>query len=227
MDMQRVVLFDLDGTLTDPGLGITNSVMYSLNKFGIRVEDRSELYKFIGPPLLNSFMEFYSFDEEQAEQAVIYYREYFKEKGMFENKVYDGIPELLEQMKKEKMLLVVATSKPEPFAVQILEHFNLSQYFDVIAGSDFENVRNTKTKVIAYALEQLAKLSSKDISVLRKCAIMVGDRSHDVVGAKENDIQSIGVLFGYGDREELEGAGADFIVEQPSNIWDSIADMVE
>lgn len=225
--MQRVVLFDLDGTLTDPGLGITNSVMYALEKFGIRVEDRSELYKFIGPPLLNSFKDFYRFDVNQAEQAVVYYREYFKEKGIYENKVYDGIPELLEQLKEQKIFLAVATSKPEPFAVRILEHFNLSQYFDVIAGSDFENVRNTKAKVIAYALEQLAEQLEEDISALKQSAIMVGDRSHDIVGAKENDIQSIGVLFGYGDRKELEDAGADFIAEQPSNIWDSIADMIE
>ncbi len=225
--MRRVVLFDLDGTLTDPGLGITNSVMYALEKFSILVEDRSELYKFIGPPLLNSFMEFYGFDEEQAEQAIAYYREYFKEKGIFENKVYDGIPQLLEHMKTQKIVLAVATSKPEQFAVRILEHFNLSQYFDVIAGSDFENVRNTKAKVIAYALEQLAEQLEEDVSALKQSAIMVGDRFHDIVGAKENDIQSIGVLFGYGDRKELEDAGADFIVEQPSNIWDSIADMIE
>lgn len=216
--MQRIVLFDLDGTLTDPGIGITNSVMYALEKFGICVEDRSELYKFIGPPLLNSFMDFYGFDKEQAEQTVTYYREYFKEKGIFENKVYDGIPELLKQMKGQKMILAVATSKPEPFAVRILEHFNLSQYFDVIAGSDFDNVRNTKAKVINYALEQLAELLGEDVPTVKQSAVMVGDRFHDIVGAKENDIQSLGVLFGYGDREELEGAGADYIVEQPSDI---------
>lgn len=216
--MQRIVLFDLDGTLTDPGIGITNSVMYALEKFGIRVEDRSELYKFIGPPLLNSFMDFYGFDKDKAEKAVAYYREYFKEKGIFENKVYDGIPELLEQMKEKEMILVVATSKPESFAVRILEYFNLSQYFDVIAGSDFDNVRNTKAKVINYALEQLAKLLGEDVPTVKQSAVMVGDRFHDIVGAKENDIQSLGVLFGYGDREELEGAGADYIVEQPNDI---------
>lgn len=216
--MKHIVLFDLDGTLTDPGLGITNSVMYALDRFGIRVEDRSELYKFIGPPLLNSFMDFYGFDEEKAEKAVVYYREYYREKGIFENKVYDGIPELLEQMKKQEMILAVATSKPEPFAVQILEHFNLSQYFDVIAGSDFENVRNTKAKVITYAMDRLKDQLCEELSALKQSAVMVGDRFHDIVGAKENDIQSVGVLFGYGNREELEDVGADFVVEQPSDI---------
>ncbi len=216
--MKRVILFDLDGTLTDPGLGITNSVMYALNKFGIKVEDRSELYKFIGPPLLNSFMGFYGFDENKANKAVEYYREYFRDKGIFENVVYDGIELTLQKLQQQDFLLAVATSKPETFAVRILEHFNLIQYFDVIAGSDFENVRNTKAKVIAYALEQLAQQSGKEISSLKESAIMVGDRFHDIVGAKENAIASIGVLFGYGDREELEGAGADYVVEQPLDI---------
>ncbi len=216
--MKRIVLFDLDGTLTDPGIGITNSAMYALDKFGIRVEDRSELYKFIGPPLLNSFMEFFDFSEEVAEQAIVYYREYYKDKGMLENKVYEGIPELLETMKEQGLILAVATSKVETFAVQILEHFNLSQYFEVVAGSDFENVRNTKGKVIAYALDKLEECIGENVSVLKQSAIMVGDRLHDVVGAKENDLQSIGVLFGYGSRDELENVGADFIVDKPADI---------
>lgn len=208
--MYDTVLFDLDGTLTDPGLGITNSVMYALEKFGIQVEERSLLYKFIGPPLKDSFMDFYGFDEEKADQAVVYYREYYKEKGIFQNKVYNGIPELLESLRAEGKNLLVATSKPELFAKQILDHFDLSGYFCKIAGSDFEGIRNTKGKVIAYALESSQKQP--------RSAIMVGDRFHDIEGAKENNMDSIGVLFGYGDRKELEQAGATYIVEEPGNI---------
>ena len=129
--MYDTVLFDLDGTLTDPGIGITNSVIYALAKLGIAVEDRALLYKFIGPPLYQSFMEFYGFDREQAEEAVTNYREYYKEKGIFENKVYEEIPELLESLKAEGKVLLIATSKPEPFAKQIAEHFGMAKYFDV------------------------------------------------------------------------------------------------
>lgn len=208
--MYDTVLFDLDGTLTDPGIGITNSVMYALDKFGITVEDRTALYKFIGPPLLQSFMGFYGFNERMAEQAVVYYREYYKEKGIFENRIYEGIPELLEYLGTLGKTLLIATSKPEPFAVQIAEYFGLAKYFDVIAGSDFEGIRNTKGKVIAYAL---GKCCSRQLS-----AIMVGDRFHDIEGAKENGIDSMGVLFGYGTKEELEQAGADYIARSPKDI---------
>ena len=208
--MYNTVLFDLDGTLTDPGIGITNSVIYALGKLGITVEDRTLLYKFIGPPLNQSFMEFYGFDREKAEEAVAYYREYYKEKGIFENRVYEGIPELLECLKEEGKILLIATSKPEPFARQIAEHFGLAEYFDIIAGSDFEGVRDTKGKVIAYALEQCRNRT--------QAAVMVGDRFHDIEGAKENHIDSIGVLFGYGTKEELEQAGADHIAECPKDI---------
>lgn len=216
--MKNIVLFDLDGTLTDPGIGVTNSVMYALDKFGIRVEDRSELYKFIGPPLQNSFMEFYGFDEEKADQAVVYYRELYNVTGKYENEVYDGISEMLADLKSEGKHLLVATSKPEYLAKDILEHFSLSEYFDVIAGSDLEGVRNTKGKVIQYALEEYAVLKNASVEEIKKNAVMVGDRLHDVHGAKENGIACIGVLYGYGNREELEEAGADFIAEKPENI---------
>lgn len=220
--MKQIVLFDLDGTLTDPGVGITNSFIYALDKFGICVEDRRELYQFIGPPLWNSFVDSYGFTEKQADKAVEYYREYYREKGIFENLIYDGIESTLQTLKDRGCILVVATSKPELFAVQILEHFKLRQYFDVIAGSDFENVRNTKTKVIDYALNKLAQQLGEEVLVLRQAAIMVGDRFHDVIGAKENGIPSIGVLFGYGDREELECAGVDFVIERPEDILEII-----
>ncbi|MBQ7380461.1 MAG: HAD family hydrolase [Clostridia bacterium] len=199
------IFFDLDGTLTDPAEGITNSVAYALEKFGIKVSDRSELYRFIGPPLVNAFMEYYGFTKENAEKALAYYREYFAPKGIFENAVIEGIPEMLSVLKANGKRLFVATSKPEPFAIQILEHFALDGYFDGIFGSTMDETRNTKDAVIAYALTESG--ADKDDTV------MVGDRHHDIDGAKKNDMKSVGVLFGYGSREELRDAGADDIAE--------------
>ena len=205
------LLFDLDGTLTDPGLGITNSVMYSLHKFGINAEDRTSLYKFIGPPLRDSFQTYYGFSDEKSGLAVQYYREYFKEQGLYENEVYDGITDLLRQLKGQGRSLIVATSKPEVFAVKILRHFGLYDYFDFVAGATMDETRNKKADVIKYALESCS-------IVEKSSAVMIGDREHDVIGAKENGLDSIGVLYGYGDYDELAGAGAAFIAEKPSDI---------
>lgn len=205
------ILFDLDGTLTDSGIGITNSVMYALQKYGIEVSDRSQLYKFVGPPLLDSFEKFYGFSKEEAKTAVEYFREYYREKGIFENLVYDGFEDLLKILKDDSKILIVATSKSEVFAKQILEHFNIAKYFTYIAGSNLDGTRVKKGEVIKYALE------SCNIVDLSK-AIMIGDREHDIIGAKEVGINSIGVLFGYGDRNELEKAGADFIVDTVEDI---------
>ncbi len=218
MDVKQVVLFDLDGTLTDPGLGITNSVIYALDKFGISVEDRSELYKFIGPPLLNSFVDFYGFDEGNANQAVTYYRELYNVTGKYENEVYEGVEKMLQTLMEQGLHLLVATSKPEYLAKDILEHFSLSQYFCVIAGSDLEGARNTKGKVIDYALKQYVEQYNISREEVKENAIMVGDRFHDIHGAKENSIQSIAVLYGYGNEEEFKQAGADYIVKTPADI---------
>ncbi|MBQ4563722.1 MAG: HAD family hydrolase [Lachnospiraceae bacterium] len=209
--MYNTILFDLDGTLTDPGLGITNSVVYALKKWNIEVEDRSELYPFIGPPLLYSFRTFYGFSDEQSEQAVAYYREYFREKGIFENEVYEGVTKLLETLKAAGKRLIIATSKPEEFAVKILEHFELAQYFEYIAGATMDATRHNKCDVIAYALETCGITDLSDV-------VMVGDREHDVLGARENGLDSIGVLFGYGNREELLAAGATQIAETVEDI---------
>ncbi|MBE6661687.1 MAG: HAD family hydrolase [Ruminococcaceae bacterium] len=199
------IFFDLDGTLTDPAQGITNSVAYALSKFGIEVADRSELYRFIGPPLVPAFMEYYGFSKEDAERALVLYREYFAPTGIFENAVIEGIPEMLSALKASGKRLFVATSKPEEFAKRILEHFALDGYFDGIYGSTMDETRNTKDAVIAYALIESG--ADKDDTV------MVGDRHHDIDGAKKNAMRSVGVLFGYGSREELTQAGADAIVE--------------
>lgn len=205
------ILFDLDGTLTDPAIGITNSVMYALNKFNIEVKNRSELYKFIGPPLVESFENYYGFQKEQAILAVDYYREYYKGKGIFENSVYDGVDVLLKTLVEKRKKLIVSTSKPEVFAKQILEHFGLDKYFTFIAGSNLDGTRVKKEEVIKYALQNCNIL---DLSKV----IMVGDREHDIIGAKRVGITSIGVLFGYGNRYELEKAGADYIVDSVMGI---------
>ena len=209
--MYKYILFDLDGTLTDPGIGITNSVMYALKKFNIDVEDRATLYKFIGPPLLESFEKYYGFSKEESELALTYYREYFTPKGLYENEVYEGIEAVLTELKSRKKVLIVATSKPEAFAVEILQHFHLDRYFDFIAGATMDEKRTKKADVIAYALEQ-CKITDK------ASAIMIGDREHDVLGAKQVGLDSVGVLYGYGNYEELENAGATYIVENPGEI---------
>lgn len=209
--MYKYILFDLDGTLTDPGLGITNAVMYALKKFNIEVPDRSELYKFIGPPLLESFEKYYGMTPEQSQMALQYYREYFKPYGLYENTVYDGIEEMLMALKSQGKMLILATSKPEPFAVEILRHFGLDKYFDFVAGATMDEKRVRKADVIAYALE------SCGITELSE-TIMIGDREHDALGAKEVGLQCIGVLYGYGDLEELEKAGANYIAKTPEDI---------
>lgn len=213
--MYQNVLLDLDGTLTEPGLGITNSVMYSLMKFGIEVEDRTSLYKFIGPPLADSFKMFYGFSDEESRQAVSYYREYFQDKGLYENEVYDGIEELLMELRKRNKKIILATSKPEVFAKEILRHFGLLKYFDFVAGATLDGSRDEKAAVIRYALDNchIDDLSS---------AIMVGDRKHDIIGAKKNGIESIGVLYGYGDLQELKENGATYIAENVDDILELI-----
>lgn len=216
MERYDIVLFDLDGTLTDPGVGITNSVAYALEKYNIHVKEREELYRFIGPPLIDSFQNFYGFSEQQALEAVVYYREYYQDKGIFENYVYEGIPELLKELQKREKRLIVATSKPEEFAKKIIEHYNLESYFSYVAGATMDNqTRITKAAVIQYALETC---QIKD----RAKVIMVGDRKHDVQGAAQCGIDTIGVLYGYGDRTELQTAGAKYIAETVEQIADFI-----
>ena len=207
----ETVLFDLDGTLTDPAIGITNAIIYALKKYGIEVSERSELFKFIGPPLAESFERYYGFSTEQARTAVEYFREYYRDGGLFENQVYPGVAELLLQLKEANKTLIVATSKPEAFARQILEHFDLAKYFTYIAGSNMDGTRVKKREVIEYAL------AACQITDLQR-AVMIGDREHDVIGAKQAGIAVVGVLFGYGSRSELEKAGADYIVEAVEDI---------
>lgn len=204
--MYQTILFDLDGTITDSAPGIINSAAYALNKFGIAVEDRSSLRRFIGPPLQQSFMQFYGLSADEGKLGIKYYREYYTDKGIFENALYDGIPELLRELKAAGKRVLLATSKPEVFAVQILEHFGVAQHFDRIAGATLDEKRVEKPDVIAYALESAG---TTDLTQ----TVMVGDRKHDILGAKQFGMDSIGVLYGYGDRAELQNAGATHIVD--------------
>ncbi len=211
MKKYKYILFDLDGTLTDPAVGITTSVAYALKKFGIGVDDITTLNHFIGPPLLDTFMEDYGFSEEEAQTAIDYYRERFRVKGLYENVVYDGVFEMLEALKKGGKEIILATSKPEPFAKEILRHFGLEKYFLFAAGSNFDGTRTAKAEVIEYAL--------KSAGVTDKSAVvMIGDRKHDIIGAKKAGLDSIGVLYGYGSREEINGANATYIAETVEDI---------
>lgn len=209
--MYDCFLFDLDGTLTDPSVGITNSVKYALDKFGVTVEDESLLLKFIGPPLVEGFRDLCGFSHEDSLKATEYYRETFRVKGIFENQVYDGITEMLESLRSNGKKIVLATSKPEEFAVQIMEHFGLAKYFDFMAGATFDSTRSSKGAVIEYALKNVDLPKGAKV-------VMVGDRYHDIEGAKQNGIDSIGVLYGFGSKEELESAGADHTVETATEI---------
>ena len=200
----RNLLFDLDGTLTDPAEGITRSVAYALEKFGIIETDMQRLYCFIGPPLDDSFREFYGFSSSDAHLALQYYRERFASYGWRENTVYPNIEQMLQSVCKQGMRAMLATSKPTPFAIRILQHFRLISYFDFIGGSGMNGERHDKADVIDYVLSEC------NITDLSR-TVMIGDRKHDIIGAKETGIASIGVLYGYGDRKELEEAGATSI----------------
>lgn len=206
MKQYNYLLFDLDGTITNSETGITRCVEYALNYFGIQVSDLHDLLPFIGPPLLDSFKEFYHFTDEQAVIATEKYRERYKDKGIYENELYPGIEELLAQAGQQGKTVILATSKPEIFARRILDYFELSSYFSFVAGSGLDGSLHTKTDVINYILQsnKIADLSS---------VVMIGDRKHDIIGAKNVGIDSIGVLYGFGDYDELTQAGASHIVK--------------
>jgi len=205
------LLFDLDGTLTDSAPGITNSVRYALDRFGIMEKDDFKLRRFIGPPLIDSFQSFYGFSPEQARQAVAYYREYFAERGLYENAVYPGIPELLAELQQKGKRLILATSKPTVFSERILEYFDLKKYFSLVVGSNLDGTRITKKEVIQYILGSLAETQRDE-------CIMIGDREHDCIGARECGIDCIAVLYGYGSLEELSA-------QKPAYLAGSVAEL--
>ena len=204
-------LFDLDGTLVDSGIGITRGVQYALKHMGIEVEDCRQLYPFIGPPLQDSFMDFFNLNETQAQEAIDYYREYYGATGLFENTVYPGIETVLDQLKSQGKMIALATSKPEAFAEQILAHYQLTDYFDYIGGATFDGVRSHKLDVIRYVLQALGNPASDQV-------VMVGDRKFDVLAGNELSLTTVGVLYGYGSQAELQTAQADYIISQPTDL---------
>ena len=209
-----VILFDLDGTLTDSAQGVINGVLHACEQLGIEPPESDVIQKFLGPPLSHSFREYAGVEPDAITDAVRIYREYYDEVGKYENRVFEGIPELLTELVNQGKRLAVATSKVDYAAVSILEHFNLDHHFDVIAGADVSGeLRGTKAGVIAHALEELRMCDGTSV-------VMIGDREHDIFGAQAHDLPSIGVTWGYGSREELEMAEATQIVDSIEGLTD-------
>ncbi len=206
------ILFDLDGTLTDPKLGITRSVQYALRALGIEEPSLDKLEPFIGPPLADSFREFYGLEEEQVVTAVAKYRERFTDQGIYENEIYPGTARMLASLRAGGKKLAIASSKPTPFVERILDHFEIRAYFDYIIGSNMDGTRGKKEEVVEEALRQM--LPAGMTPAEKKAGVaMVGDRRFDIEGAREHGITSVGVSFGYAPEGELEQAGADHIVD--------------
>lgn len=208
------ILFDLDGTLTDPREGITNSIKYALEKLGKPVPIAEDLLWCIGPPLKESFKKILESDDDTAEIALYFYREYFKERGKFENEVYSGIPETLQKLNKEGLNLFVGTSKPYVYAIEIITHFNLVSFFKEVYGSYLSGELVDKGELIYYTLKN-EKISAEN-------TLMVGDREQDIIGAKKNEVRSIGVTYGYGTKEEILKANPDFIADSPKEILKTV-----
>lgn len=206
-----VVLFDLDGTLTDSAAGIIKSVAYALDKWGIQDYDYDQLLEFVGPPLHDSFVKYFGLSQAESYEIVDMYREYYKAKGIFENIVYTGIPALLADLQAAGKTILLSTSKPEIFARQILKYYDLDKYFTYIAGANLDGTRVKKAEVVAYALESAAITNVEN-------AVLVGDREYDIFGARENGMDSIAVTYGYGSPEELATAKPDFTVDNVGEI---------
>lgn len=205
MKNYKLILFDLDGTLTDTQAGIVNSLRYALKRLDLPPRETHELIPFIGPPLLDSFMKYCGLDEPLARKAITIYREYYSRRGVYEATVYAGLPELLERLNRQGKKLVVATAKATYFAEKLLAHFKLDHHFSLIMGSNLDGTRANKAEVIACALQ--AAGNGRESGP----AIMVGDRKYDIRGAKANGISAAAVTYGFGSREELAAADPDFI----------------
>lgn len=219
---KRYILFDLDGTITDSSEGITKSVQHALKKLGIEENDQAMLRRFIGPPLDESFEKFYGFDKEEALKAVDYYRERYSDKGIYENVLFDGIADMLEGLKRDGYIIALATCKSEIYVPRILEYFDVDKYFDVAVGSELEGgERRHKNQVIDEVFVRLAAAGLADagnLSETKSQSIMIGDRKDDILGAKASGIDSMGVRYGFAEEQELEIAGADYIVETVEDI---------
>ncbi|MGD7054368.1 HAD family hydrolase [Sutcliffiella horikoshii] len=209
----KIILFDLDGTLSDPKEGITKSVQFALAKMDIVESSLDRLETFIGPPLHVSFAEYYGFDEKESKRAIDFYRERFKEKGMYENVLYPNISLLLASLKESGFVLVVATSKPTVFAEQIIKYFEFEEYFQLIVGSNLDGTRSSKTEIIQYILDIYTDFKRTDF-------VMLGDRKHDIIGAKNTGIDSIGVTYGYGSLGEIRDARPTYMVTSVGQLKD-------
>jgi len=207
------LLFDLDGTLTDSTEGIVRCLEYALERMGFDIPEDTN--KFLGPPLYRSFAEFCGMNEEQVNEAVRIFRERYSTVGLFENRVYDGVPEMLKRLRDGGKRIMVATSKPEVYAVRIFDRFGLSQFFEIVGGANINGTRNDKDEVIEYVLEK-AGISD------RSSVLMIGDRRQDVIGAHKTGLKCMGILWGFGSIEELTEAGADFIAETPEKAADML-----
>ena len=207
------LLFDLDGTLTDSTEGILNCLIYAIERMGFEVPEDTNI--FLGPPIRQSFAEFLGMNGEQVDEAVRIFRERYSDTGLFENRVYDGIPEMLERLKSGGKRLMVATSKPQVYAVRIFEKFGLAQYFEIVGGAELDGSRDYKDEVIEYVL---AKAGITD----RSTVLMIGDRRQDVLGAHKTNIECMGILWGFGSMEELTQAGADYIARTPQEAADML-----
>ena len=210
--MKKAIIFDLDGTLTDSGEGIMNCAKLALEHYGLPIPSEAELRTFVGPPLHDSFIRF-GVPAQEADNAIKIYRSRYIPIGKFENHPYEGIQDTLEKLKALGHTLYVATSKPETMSVEILEHFDLAKYFDIIAGASFDRSRSSKEDVIAYLLNQCGDYDRK---------IMVGDTAFDVIGAKAHGIPTVGVAWGYGKVEDMENAGAISIAHTMDELFEAL-----
>jgi len=210
--MSRFALFDLDGTLTDPKLGIVNCIQYAFQKLGHDVPEQKSLISWIGPPLLQSFQQALQGDLVMAEQALTFYRERFSTVGLLENELIPEIVDALEEFRQNQIRLYVATSKPTVYAKRICQHFKIEAYFEAVYGSELDGTRTDKVELIRHILNE----ESLDVSQ----GLMIGDRQHDMVGASGNGLAAIGVLWGYGSVEELQQANAGWIAFSPSELFD-------
>lgn len=209
LDNIENILFDLDGTLTDPKEGIINSILFAVEKLGLHENHIDELDTFIGPPLRYSFAQRYYLNDELADNAMSYYREYFSVKGIYENKLYPGINELLAKLSSRNYQLYVATSKPTIYAEEVLTHFKIGDFFRAVIGSNLDNTRTDKTEIISYIISSYSLIANN--------SVMIGDRKHDIIGAKNNSMKTIGVTYGYGSLQELLSFQPDFIA---NNCWE-------
>ena len=208
--MYNTILFDLDGTLTEPYMGITNGIIHALECMGMEVPPRETLKSFIGPPLIDEFQRRFCMDRAKAVQAAAFYREYYNDIGWRENELISGALELLRELKQDGRRLCLATSKPDVTATRIAQHFGIAEHLDFLGAATLDGSRRTKTEVLRYVLENIGASPEE--------CVLVGDRMHDIIGAHEVGMKCIAVLVGYGDREEFTQYGADFVADSLADV---------